>query len=141
MKIALIGAGGKMGIRLANNLKGSAYDVAYVEVSDAGRDPGEGGDRRRLCAAGCGAGRGGSRGVGGAGHRDRQVATGIVPKIAAGPIVVILDAAAPYAGHLPERADITYFVTHPCHPPIFNDEATEAAATTISAGSRRGRRS
>ncbi|MEQ9690468.1 MAG: phosphogluconate dehydrogenase C-terminal domain-containing protein, partial [Bauldia litoralis] len=25
-------------------------------------------------------------------------------------------------GHLPERSDITYFVTHPCHPPIFNDE-------------------
>ena len=26
-----------MGVRLANNLKGSAYDVAYVEVSDAGQ--------------------------------------------------------------------------------------------------------
>ncbi len=29
---------------------------------------------------------------------------------------------APFAGHLPERPDLTYFVTHPCHPPIFNDE-------------------
>ena len=28
MKIALIGAGGKMGVRLANNLKTSSYDVA-----------------------------------------------------------------------------------------------------------------
>jgi hypothetical protein len=37
---------------------------------------------------------------------------------------VILDAAAPFAGHLPERPDLTYFVTHPCHPPIFNDETT-----------------
>jgi len=41
--------------------------------------------------------------------------------------VIVLDAAAPYAGHLPKRDDITYFVTHPCHPPIFNDE-TEMSA-------------
>jgi hypothetical protein len=33
----------------------------------------------------------------------------------------------PHAGHLPERADITYFVTHPSHPPIFNDETTAEA--------------
>jgi hypothetical protein len=55
-----------------------------------------------------------------------KVAAGVVPKAAPGTMVVVLDAAAPYAGHLPERADITYFVTHPCHPPIFNDETTEA---------------
>jgi D-apionate oxidoisomerase len=36
--IALFGAGGKMGCRLAKNLKGSRYDVRHVEVSDAGRD-------------------------------------------------------------------------------------------------------
>ena len=37
-------------------------------------------------------------------------------------MVVALDAAAPFAGHLPARPDLTYFVTHPCHPPIYNDE-------------------
>jgi len=37
-------------------------------------------------------------------------------------MVVALDAAAPFAGHLPKRDDLIYFVTHPCHPPIFNDE-------------------
>ena len=26
--------------------------------------------------------------------------------------------------HLPERADITYFMSHPCHPPIWNNENT-----------------
>jgi D-apionate oxidoisomerase len=56
-----------------------------------------------------------------------KVATAIVDKMAKGTIVIILDAAAPFAGHLPDRKDITYFVTHPCHPPIFNDE-TEMAA-------------
>jgi D-apionate oxidoisomerase len=55
------------------------------------------------------------------------VATAIVDKLKPGTIVITLDAAAPFAGHLPERKDITYFVTHPCHPPIFNDETDMAA--------------
>ena len=42
-------------------------------------------------------------------------------------MVVVLDAAAPFAAHLPERPDLTYFVTHPCHPPIVNDETDPAA--------------
>jgi hypothetical protein len=39
----------------------------------------------------------------------------------------MLDAAAPQAGELPERADVTYFVTHPCHPSIFRYEPTREA--------------
>ena len=39
-------------------------------------------------------------------------------------MVITLDAAAPFAGHLPARNHLVYFVTHPCHPPIFNDEST-----------------
>ena len=35
--VALFGAGGKMGYRLATNLRGSPYQVRHVEVSDAGR--------------------------------------------------------------------------------------------------------
>ena len=56
-----------------------------------------------------------------------KVAAAIIDKVPSGAMVVCLDAAAPFAGHLPERADVTYFVSHPCHPPIFNDE-TEMAA-------------
>ena len=37
-EIALFGAGGKMGIRLARNLRGSRFGVRHVEVSVAGRD-------------------------------------------------------------------------------------------------------
>ncbi len=36
--IALLGAGGKMGVRLAKNLKGSRFEVRHVEVSEAGRE-------------------------------------------------------------------------------------------------------
>ena len=35
--IALLGAGGKMGVRLATNLKGSRFTVDHVEVSEEGR--------------------------------------------------------------------------------------------------------
>ena len=32
--VALFGAGGKMGYRLASNLKGSRFDVRHVELSE-----------------------------------------------------------------------------------------------------------
>ena len=56
-----------------------------------------------------------------------EIAHKIVPKLDPGSAVIVLDAAAPHAGEMPSRADVTYFVTHPCHPPIFNDETDPAA--------------
>ena len=120
--IALFGAGGKMGYRLAKNLKGSRYDVRHVEISDIGKarlkdDLGlstvdvdvalDGVDVVILAVPDTHIG---------------KVAASINDKLKAGTMVVALDAAAPFAGHFPERPDLTYFVTHPCHPPIFNDE-------------------
>ncbi|WFR95468.1 phosphogluconate dehydrogenase C-terminal domain-containing protein [Rhizobium tumorigenes] len=120
--IALFGAGGKMGYRLAKNLKGSRFDVRHVEISDAGKarlkdDLGltcldidaalDGADVVILAVPDTHIG---------------KVAAGIADKLKPGTMVVALDAAAPFAGHFPERPDLTYFVTHPCHPPIFNDE-------------------
>lgn len=125
--IALFGAGGKMGHRLSRNLKDSRFTVRHVEVSDAGRarlaqDFGVQCVSPEVALA------------------DAEVAILAVPdthigKVAQsinhllkpGTMVVVLDAAAPFAGHLPDRPDLTYFVTHPCHPPIFNDE-TEMSA-------------
>lgn len=123
-KLALFGAGGKMGVRLTRNLVNSDFDVLYVEVTEAGRQRAKD-----------------AHGVDCVGPDEAivdaevvvlavpdtaigAVAKDIVPKLKPGTMVVCLDAAAPFANHLPERADITYFVTHPCHPPIFNDEAT-----------------
>lgn len=125
--IALFGAGGKMGCRLANNLKGSRYDIRHVEVSDAGKarlqnelgiatvDAGkalEGADVVILAVPDTAIG---------------KVAASINDKLKPGMMVIALDAAAPFAGHFPDRPDLTYFVTHPCHPPIFNDETDMAA--------------
>ena len=123
-KVALFGAGGKMGVRLSTNLAKTDFDVAHVEVSSAGRDRLKselGFDTVDADAALAGAE------VVILAVPDtviRKVAASVVPQVAPGTMIVILDAAAPFAGHLPERADITYFVTHPCHPPIFNDEDT-----------------
>nr|MDA8248779.1 NAD(P)-binding domain-containing protein [Rhodospirillales bacterium] len=125
--IALFGAGGKMGYRLARNLKNSPFEVRHVEVSEAGR--------ARLA---------GDLGIVAVPAEDAlrgaevvilavpdtligKVAAGIAPRLAPGTMVMVLDAAAPFAGHLPDRPDLTYFVTHPCHPPIFNDESEAAA--------------
>jgi D-apionate oxidoisomerase len=120
--IALFGAGGKMGYRLASNLKGSRFQVRHVEVAPTGvarLKSGLGVDCVSAEVALAGA--------------DivilavpdthiGKVAAGIDSQIKAGTMVMALDAAAPFAGHLPARPDLSYFVTHPCHPPIFNDE-------------------
>jgi hypothetical protein len=125
--IALFGAGGKMGYRLAKNLKGSRFDVRHVEVSDAGKarlkddlglscvtaDQGlDGADVVILAVPDTAIG---------------KVAASVNEKLKPGTMVMSLDAAAPFAGHLPKRDDLTYFVTHPCHPPIFNDETDPKA--------------
>jgi D-apionate oxidoisomerase len=122
--LALFGAGGKMGVRLARNLAKSDFDVRYVEVSDAGRQR-----LKDAVGADCMAP---DEAIPGAevivlavpDTLIGKVAHGLVDKIAPGTMVVILDAAGPHAGHLPQRADISYFVTHPCHPPIYTDEDT-----------------
>jgi hypothetical protein len=121
-KVALFGAGGKMGYRLAANFRGSPYDVRHVEVSDAGRkrlNDGLGLDTMPVEQALDGAD------VVVLAVPDThigKVAAGIEKQLKPGTMVVVLDAAAPAAGHLPDRSDLTYFITHPCHPPLFNDE-------------------
>jgi D-apionate oxidoisomerase len=127
VKIALFGAGGKMGMRLGANLKNTNYDVAPVEVSDAGQARLR--DELGWAATDADTALANADVVVLAVPDTAigKVAHGIVGKLNPGTMVIILDAAAPYAGHLPKRDDITYFVTHPCHPPIFNDETDMAA--------------
>jgi D-apionate oxidoisomerase len=132
--IALFGAGGKMGCRLSKNLLDSPFSVRHVEVSDAGkarlsaelgvtpveqRAALDGADVVILAVPDTAIG---------------KVAGAISPQLKAGTMVVVLDAAAPFAGHLPDRKDLTYFVTHPCHPPIYNDETDMAAKRDFFGG-------
>jgi len=121
LKVALVGAGGKMGLRLTHNLKDSGYIMSYHEVNPAGvarleekgvrvSDPG-------LCIP----------------ESDvvilavpdvalEKVSAEIISAMKEGALVVTLDPAAALAGKLYDRKDISYFITHPCHPSIFNWE-------------------
>lgn len=123
-KIALLGAGGKMGVRLATNLGQTDYEVDHVEISQEGRE-------RLKDATGADCVETGQavssadivllavpdRAIG-------DVAHGIIDKVRPGTALIVLDAAAPQAGKMPKRDDVTYFVTHPCHPSVFNYEDT-----------------
>jgi D-apionate oxidoisomerase len=134
IRIVLLGAGGKMGVRLSKNLLGSRFCVDHVEVAMEGR--------ARL-----------AKEVGVEAVEmapaiaqadviilavpDRligKVAHQIINDIRPGTALIVLDAAAPWAGEMPERADVTYFCTHPCHPPLFGNETEYAAQTDYFGG-------
>ena len=126
-KIALLGAGGKMGVRLATNLSGSRFTVDHVEVSEPGRAR-----LKEAIGAECVDTRAALDGaevvvLAVPDNLIGRITRSIESELAAGTMVVALDAAAPYAGEMPERPDLTYFIAHPCHPPIFNDETDPEA--------------
>ena len=132
--IALFGAGGKMGVRLSKNLMGSAYQVRHVEPGAAGQQrlkdelgihctdadsAVEGADVVILAVPDTLIGR---------------LAESLSPKLKPGTMVMTLDAAAPFAGHLPKRDDLVYFVAHPCHPTIFSAEVHTPGAVDYFGG-------
>lgn len=125
-RIAILGAGGKMGCRLTDNLKDNgSNELMLVEVSNAGK--------QRIA----------ERGLSTTEEPDAldraevvilaipdrvlgNVADKVVPRLQSGTIVMMLDPAVAHAGRLPQRDDITYFVTHPCHPNVFDHFDTRA---------------
>ena len=121
-KIALFGAGGKMGFRLTSNLLKSDYRVSHVEVGEAGRKRLH--DELNIVCVSV------DEALDGADVVILAVPDTLIGKLSheisaklkAGTMVMTLDAAAPFAGHLPERPDLVYFVAHPCHPIIFNND-------------------
>ena len=132
--IALFGAGGKMGVRLARNLKSSTYRVRHVEVSEAGRERLQ--KELGIACVAPDAALDGAKVVILAVPDTLigKLAAEIAPKLPPGTMVMTLDAAAPFAGHLPQRPDLVYFVAHPCHPPIYNDETTPEARRDFFGG-------
>ena len=120
-----------MGLRITNNLLRTDYNVAYVETADRGQ---------RLLAE-----RGievvsaadaipGSRAVIPAlpDNRIAQVVATIAPLLESGTMLIALDIAAPLAGAFPQRGDLEYFVTHPCHPSVA--ERQSRLPNSISSG-------
>jgi hypothetical protein len=128
LHIALMGAGGKMGCRITDNMLKhlDQYTMHYVEISEQGianlaqRGVAPEPQADALAAADAVILAVPDRLVG-------RIAQEVVPHLKSGTMVIALDPAAAYAGVLPIRDDITYFISHPCHPPLFNDEVTEEA--------------
>ncbi|MAO34718.1 MAG: oxidoreductase [Zunongwangia sp.] len=123
-KIAVIGAGGKMGMRVSNNLVRTDHTVWYVETSPAGQ-------QRTLDA-----GRELSDAATAVADADivvlavpdlalGPVTADLVPQMKAGAIVLTLDPAAAYAGLLTTRDDVVQAVAHPCHPSVFLERTTK----------------
>ena len=132
--IAILGSGGKMGFRITKKLVDAGYDVRAVEIGDVGR--------ARLSEAGIAA-HAVDEGIAGAkvvilalpDNIIGRVSAELSPKLAPGTMLLILDAAAPYADALPkDRTDLTVFVGHPCHPPLFGDETEWAARRDYHGG-------
>jgi hypothetical protein len=134
INIALLGAGGKMGCRVADHLGNNAkYSVACVETGAAGL--------ANLATRGL-------KPV----SRDEAlelakvvilalpdrvlgtVAREIVPQLESGTMVFTLDPAAAHAGEFPDRRDVSYFVSHPCHPDVFDQLHTEAEINDFFGG-------
>jgi ketol-acid reductoisomerase len=116
-----------MGVRLSRNLLKSDFRVAHVEPSQVGQKRLT--DELNLGCTTVDEALDGAQVVILA-IPDTvigKIAHEISPKLRPGTMVMLLDAAAPFAGHLPDRKDLTYFVAHPCHPTIYNDEVDEAA--------------
>ena len=126
MNVTLLGAGGKMGGRITANLRGlSRYQIDYVEASEERRTQmAEAGIETAALDEALARAEAVILAV-----PDRLIGTithQIVPTLKPGTIVIGLDPAAAYAGVMPARAGITYFIAHPGHPPLFSD--TEPAS-------------
>ena len=121
--IAVIGAGGKMGMRVSNNLVRTEHDVRYVENSPAGQE------RTRE------AGRSLTDAPTAVADADivvlavpdlalAAVTAELVPQMKSGAVCLTLDPAAAYANLLTTRDDVIQAVAHPCHPSIFLQRET-----------------
>ncbi len=132
--IALYGAAGKMGTRISNKLREAPqFTTLYVEAGEAAQavlsqrglvptlseEAARKADIIVLAVP--------DKLIGAIAHE-------VVPMLKSGAMVICLDPAAPYSGELPERPDITYFITHPCHPPIINDEVEPEARMDFFGG-------
>ena len=125
-KIVLVGAGGKMGVRITDNfLKCPQYHVSYLEISvpciellkqrgvavSAPEAVIPEADVVILAVPDIAIG---------------EISRALIPMMKENALVITLDPAAPLDGAVYQRDDLSYVIAHPCHPSVFNWEPTEA---------------
>ena len=122
--LTLVGAGGKMGCRITNNVRNSHWRVHYLETQAVGLQ------RLRDCGVSCSDASEALPAADVAIFAIPDVAMEtvtreMVPRLKPGALVMLLDPAAPLDGKVAHRDDLGYFIAHPCHPSVFNWEPTE----------------
>ncbi|NJP66655.1 phosphogluconate dehydrogenase C-terminal domain-containing protein [Streptomyces spiramenti] len=121
--IAVIGAAGKMGRRVSDNLVTTDHRTLYCEASEAGQEYIRGlgrevtDSREAVTAADVVILAVPDRVLG-------PVSAELVPLLRPGTVVLTLDPAAAYAGLLHPREDVHYVCAHPCHPSVFLERTT-----------------
>ncbi|WP_308635157.1 phosphogluconate dehydrogenase C-terminal domain-containing protein [Paenibacillus silvisoli] len=133
MTIAVIGAGGKMGCRITDNLIKTDYRLLLCEQAENGK--------ARIAQRGLAIT-----------PNEEVLATAdfvilavpdavigplsekIVPQLQPGATLILLDPAAAYAGQVTLRDDCTFVVTHPCHPALFEEQDTPEARQDMFGG-------
>ena len=125
MIVSVIGAGGKMGTRVTNNLvkHQDTVELNFCETSEAGiaaiKERGFGTIPAETAVP--------ASDIIILAVPDKiiqVVSVGIVEMMTPGSTLVILDPAAAVAKELALRDDCTFVVTHPCHPSYFLDQDT-----------------
>lgn len=131
--IALMGAGGKMGTRILNNLVKTDFNLLLCETAPQGIKAIE------------------ERGYTVTGMEKAipegdfiimavpdavlgKISNDVVPRMKANATIILLDPAAAYAGEVALRDDCTFVVTHPCHPGLFVEQDTKEARADMFGG-------
>lgn len=120
--VAILGAAGKMGTRISESLRDDpSFEALFVEsgkeACDKLRNRGDEPTPVEKAVAAA------DRVILAVPDRlIKTIAADVVPQMKPHALLVCLDPAAPYAGVIPDRADIAVFVCHPSHPSIFNEE-------------------
>ncbi|WP_193105459.1 phosphogluconate dehydrogenase C-terminal domain-containing protein [Brachybacterium sp. FME24] len=124
ISVAVVGAAGKMGTRVSNNLNLTDAPVYYVEASEAGQE--------RLAELG--------REVTALEEAAQladvvilaipdvilgKVSEQVVPLMKDGSVLLTLDPAAAYAGLLAQREGVHQACAHPAHPSVFLERTTK----------------
>lgn len=122
--ITVIGAGGKMGMRISANFQKSDYQVFYCENAPQAQENVKAQGRELSDAASV------------VPVSDvvilavpdivlGKVSELTVPQMKEGAILLTLDPAAAYANLIAQRDGIRYAVAHPCHPSVFLERYTK----------------
>lgn len=122
--ITVIGAGGKMGMRISANFQKSQYQVFYCENSPQARDK-VAAEGRELSAPESVIPLSDVVILAVPDIVLGKVSESVVPQMKTGAILLTLDPAAAYANLIAQRDDIEYAVAHPCHPSVFLQRYTK----------------